>query len=187
MKPTLALLAVSCAVSGCSGNQSSLAPAGHEAELVAKLFWSMLGGGLVIWATVVGGALFAARRRAKPFGVRVGRAVILGGGIALPLVILTALLVPGLAMIPALRAPPTEQLRIEVVGEQWWWRVNYLLPGADPVVSANEIRLPRGRRVQLLLSSPGVIHSLWIPSLAGKVDMIPGRINQLTVEPTHDR
>ena len=102
MKPTLALLAVSCAVSGCSGNQSSLAPAGHEAELVAKLFWSMLGGGLVIWATVVGGALFAARRRAKPFGVRVGRAVILGGGIALPLVILTALLVPGLAMIPAL-------------------------------------------------------------------------------------
>ena len=136
-----------------------------------------------IWATVVGGACLRLTRQAGPFGVRVGRAVILGGGIALPLVIFTALLVPGLALIPALRAPPTEQLRIEVVGEQWWWRVTTCCP-CRSVVSANEIRLPRGRRVQLLLSSPGVIHSLWIPPLAGKVDMIPGRINQLTVEPT---
>jgi cytochrome c oxidase subunit II len=151
---------------------------------VAKLFWAMLGGGLAIWVTVIGGALFAARRRAEPFDVCVGRAVILGGGIILPLVVLTGLLIPGLAMIPALRAPPTEQLRIEVVGEQWWWRVSYLLPGGEPAVSANEVRLPRGRRVELLLSSPGVIHSLWIPVLAGKVDMIPGRINRLVVEPT---
>ena len=151
---------------------------------MAQLFYVMLGGAVVIWLTLIAGALYAAHPNKRAFDVRIGRAVILGGGIALPLVILTALLVPGLALIPALRAPPTEQLRIEVVGEQWWWRVNYLLPGGASVVSANEIRLPRGRRVQLVLSSPGVIHSLWIPALAGKVDMIPGRINQLTVEPT---
>jgi cytochrome c oxidase subunit 2 len=94
------------------------------------------------------------------------------------------LLVPGLAMIPALRAPPTDPVRIEVSGEQWWWRVAYHRPGMEPVPSANEVRLPRGRRVELVLVSPDVIHSFWIPSIAGKIDMIPGRVNRLVLEPT---
>lgn len=176
--------ALCCGVAGCSGSQSALAPAGREAELVAGLFYIMLAGAGVIWLAVVAGALYAAHPGKRVHGIRVGRAVILGGGIAAPLVVLTALLIPGLALIPNLRAPATEPMRIEVVGEQWWWRVNYLLPDEAAVVSANEIRLPRGRRVELLLSSPGVIHSLWIPAIAGKVDMIPGRINRLVVEPT---
>jgi cytochrome c oxidase subunit 2 len=59
------------------------------------------------------------------------------------------------------------------------------MPGADaPVTSANEVRLPRGQRVEFELTSPDVIHAFWIPSIAGKVDMIPGRVNRLVVEPT---
>jgi cytochrome c oxidase subunit 2 len=152
---------------------------------VAALFWAMLAAAVPIWLAVVGGALYAASpRRRRPFGIRAGRAVILGGGIAGPILLLTTLLVPGLAMIPALRAPADHPLRIEVAGEQWWWRVSYRLPGEPPVASANEVRLPRGRRVELTLTSPDVIHSFWLPSLAGKVDMIPGRTNRLVLEPT---
>lgn len=170
-------------LAGCGGIQSALAPAGSEAEDVAFLFWVMVAGAAVLWLAVVGGAVYAVVVRPRPHDERVGRAVILGGGIALPLVVLTALLVPSLAMIPAFRAPGGP-LRIEVSGEQWWWRVAYLPPGRPPVPSANEIRLPRGQRVEIALSSPDVIHSFWIPSLAGKVDMIPGRTNRIVIEPT---
>src|SRR5690606_30229447 len=89
------------------------------------------------------------------------------------------------AMLPPLvaRAPDSE-VQIRVVGEQWWWRVEYDRPGAEPVVLANEVRLPAGRRVQFRLESDNVIHAFWIPSLAGKIDMIPGRVTWLAREPT---
>jgi cytochrome c oxidase subunit II len=182
--PGLAACALAVALGGCGGVQSALDPAGREAQDVATLFWAMLAGSAVIWLAVVGTAFYAARVRPGPHDERVGRALILGGGVALPLVVLTGLLVPGLTMIPALRAPAGGPLRVEVSGEQWWWRVAYHRPGMEPVESANEVRLPRGRRVELVLTSPDVIHSFWIPSLAGKVDMIPGRTNRLVLEPT---
>jgi cytochrome c oxidase subunit 2 len=88
-------------------------------------------------------------------------------------------------MMPALLAPPPEgSLVISVSGEQWWWRVRYLLPGGEAVELANEVRLPVGEPVQFRLESPDVIHSFWIPSLGGKMDMLPGRLNLLTLEPT---
>jgi cytochrome c oxidase subunit 2 len=52
------------------------------------------------------------------------------------------------------------------------------------VEMANELRLPVGRRMELQLTSPDVIHSFWVPSIAGKMDMIPGRITRLALEPT---
>jgi cytochrome c oxidase subunit II len=180
----LAACALAATLGGCGGVQSALDPAGREAHDVAALFWIMVAGSAVIWLGVVGAAVYATRIRPGPHEERVGRALILGGGVALPLVVLTGLLVPGLAMIPALRAPPTDPLRIEVSGEQWWWRVAYRPPGMEPIPGANEVRLPRGRRVELVLTSPDVIHSFWIPSLAGKVDMIPGRVNRMVLEPT---
>jgi cytochrome c oxidase subunit 2 len=99
--------------------------------------------------------------------------------------VLTALLVYGLAPLPALIAPaPKGSLKVFVSGEQWWWRVRYEPPERDPVVLANEIRLPVGEPVEFYLDSPDVIHSFWIPSLGGKIDMIPGRITRLTLTPT---
>jgi len=52
------------------------------------------------------------------------------------------------------------------------------------VETANELRLPVGRTVELSLRSPDVIHSFWVPGLAGKMDMIPGRTNRLVVRAT---
>lgn len=99
--------------------------------------------------------------------------------------VLGVLLVYGLALTPDLLAPaPEGSLRIAVTGEQWWWRVRYLPPGGDPVDLANEIRLPVGERVEFSLESPDVIHSFWIPALGGKIDMIPGRVNRLTLQPS---
>jgi cytochrome c oxidase subunit 2 len=69
-----------------------------------------------------------------------------------------------------------------MTGEQFWWRVTYS-PGepGDAFDSANEIHIPTGRPVEITLQSADVIHSFWVPQLAGKLDMIPGLINTLTV------
>lgn len=150
---------------------------------MAELFWLMAGGAALLWLLVLGTAFHATRIRPRSHDERAGRWLILGGGVALPLVVLTGLLVHGLALMPALRAAG-DGLLIRVSGEQWWWRVTYQPPGGEPVEAANEIRLPVGRRVELELSSPDVIHSFWVPPLAGKVDMIPGRTTRLVLEPT---
>ena len=68
---------------------------------------------------------------------------------------------------------------VDVVGRQYWWEVRY--PGED-VVTANEIHVPVGRPVRLRLASGDVIHSFWVPRLAGKLDMVPGQVNELILE-----
>lgn len=174
------------ALAGCSSAQSTLDPAGVEAESIARLFRIMAVGAALVWATVVGIALYAGLLRPQPHSRRSARWLILAGGVIIPTVTLGALLLYGLVLMPQLRAPaPHEGLRIAVSGEQWWWRVDYHVPGRDaPVTLANEVRLPVGERVAFELSSPDVIHSFWIPPLGGKLDMTPGRTTTLVLEPT---
>jgi cytochrome c oxidase subunit 2 len=172
-----------CSPAGCTGIQSSLAPAGREAARIADLFWWMTAGALVIWVAVIALGLWCAR---NPSGPRRRDAwLIVGGGVVVPTVVLTALLVYGLAALPPLVArAPDGSLRIAVTGEQWWWRVQYLSNEGLVVEVANEIRLPVGEPVQFELRSDNVLHSFWIPSLGGKMDMIPGRVTYLTLQPT---
>lgn len=78
---------------------------------------------------------------------------------------------------------PKPDLRVDVIGHQWWWEVHYL--NDDPskmIATANEIHIPTGRKVTLRLTSEDVIHSFWAPSLNGKRDLIPGRMNELVIE-----
>jgi len=181
------LASATCAatLAGCAGPQSALEPAGHAAERIAALFWAMSAGAVVIWIVVVGLGVYAVYGARRPDLGREGTFLIVGGGVVLPTVVLAALLAYGLAMLPPLlAAAPPGSLRIEVVGEQWWWRVRYLPPDGEAVDLANEIRLPVGEPVEIVLSSPDVIHSFWIPALGGKVDMIPGRTTRLLLEPT---
>jgi cytochrome c oxidase subunit 2 len=103
----------------------------------------------------------------------------------MPAVVLALLLVYGLAMLPkTIARAPEGSLKIAVTGEQWWWQVRYLSPNGEEVVLANEIRIPVGEPVEFELDSRDVIHSFWIPSLGGKMDMIPGRRTRLTLRPT---
>jgi cytochrome c oxidase subunit II len=167
------------------GIQSALEPAGREAERLAALFWWMAAGAAVIWLTMIGLALYAVRERPVPLNPRRAKLFIVWGGALVPTLVLTVLLVYGIAPLPALVAPaPAGSLKVVVSGEQWWWRVRYEPVGSAPVTLANEIRLPVGEPVQFQLESPDVIHSFWIPALAGKVDMIPGRVTQLAFRPT---
>ncbi len=172
-------------LAGCGGPQSALDPAGRSAERIAGLFWWMAAGALVIWLAVVVLMLISFHAQPEPHNERRAKVLIIGGGSVVPTIVLAVLLAFGLAEMPDLLAPaPEGSLRIAVSGEQWWWRVRYLLPDNEAVVLANEIRLPVGERVELLLESPDVIHSFWIPSLGGKIDMIPGRRTRLSLEPT---
>jgi cytochrome c oxidase subunit 2 len=76
------------------------------------------------------------------------------------------------------------KLTITVTANQWWWDVTYDSSDKPKMLrTANELHLPVGIPVRILLKSNDVIHSLWLPSLAGKQDLIPGRTNDITLIP----
>jgi cytochrome c oxidase subunit II len=170
------------ALSACSGPQSALATGGRDAADIADLFTVMTVGALIVWAAVVVIAIYTIRVR-EPHSQRAANLLILGGGVAIPAVVLGALIVYGMPLVPTVLAIPEGEPSIHVTAKQWWWRIEYRTP--DGIVeTANELRLPIGERVHVALTSPDVIHSFWIPSLAGKMDMIPGRLTRLALEPT---
>ncbi len=164
--------------------QSALDSAGREAELIASIFMWMAFGGALIWIGVLALAWYAPRA-AEVRNARVQTALIVGGGVIFPVIVLLVLMISGLKELPGILAPAADKsLALEISGSQWWWRVKYLRPGAEPIELANEIRLPIGRRIDATVQSLDVIHSFWVPPLAGKIDMIPGRINRIALEPT---
>lgn len=180
-----AWLLVAPFTSGCGGERSALNPAGRDAEKIAELFYWMVGGAVVVWLIVMALAIYAIRHRPADPDRRKVRLLIVGGGTVFPTVVLTGLLAFGLQMMPDLLDDgPEDGTRITVTGEQWWWRVRYDPPDGDGFELANELRLPRGERVPIWLRAADVIHAFWVPALAGKTDMIPGRVNRMALEPT---
>lgn len=170
-------------IAACSGTQSVLDPHGPHAQQTATIAWVLFAGGALIFVLVTVlavCAIFAPRRWRTSLG---GKKLIIGGGIVFPVITLSALLVYTFISSAGLaRLGHTAPLKIEVVGEMWWWRVHYLgADGRSQLTTANEIRIPVGRPIELTLKSADVIHSFWLPSLAGKLDMIPGRTNVLRV------
>jgi cytochrome c oxidase subunit 2 len=173
--------AATIALAACSGPQSALTIAGRDAEQIDDLFTIMTVGALLIWAAVVAIAVYTIRV-GESHSQRAANLLILGGGVAVPTVVLGALIAYGMPLVPTVLAVP-ETVSIKVTAKQWWWRFEYLT--AEGVVeTANELRLQVGERVALELASPDVIHSFWVPSLAGKMDMIPGRVTRIALEPT---
>lgn len=96
-----------------------------------------------------------------------------------PALLLAVIAVPTVLTIfdQAATAKP-DQLHVRVVGHQWWWEYQYS-DFAPQVVTANELVIPTGKEVFLELESADVIHSFWVPKLAGKQDVVPGRINTM--------
>jgi cytochrome c oxidase subunit 2 len=172
------------ALAACDGRQSALQTAGTDAEQIAHLFRVMMAGALIVWALVVAAAIYAIRVKRGTHTEREANLFVIGGGVLLPVLVLGGLLWYGLPLLPQVMAlAPADALRIHITGKQWWWRVQYATPDGF-IETANEVRLPVGQRVELQLTSPDVIHSFWVPSIAGKMDMIPGRLTRLGLEPT---
>jgi len=171
-----------CAVPllGCSGVQSALDPAGGDALRIYWLAVIMTVGGTLIFFAVTGlllYAVFAPPQRREWLGTR---RTIICGGLAFPIITLSALLPYGLIVMRDTDVPKPGALPIEVIGEQYWWRVRYLADGDRPEFStANELVVPVGRPIAVSVTAADVIHSFWIPNFGGKIDMIPGRINSL--------
>jgi cytochrome c oxidase subunit 2 len=162
-----------------SALQSALDPHGPDAAFALELLWIMGIGATLVLALVTGLMLYAAFARPERRCWLAHAMAVVAGGVVLPVASLGPLLAYGFWPSPQADAPP---LRIEVTGEQWWWRVSYGAEGDLPgFETANEIRVPVGRPVEISLKSGDVIHSFWVPSLAGKVDMIPGRVNRLRI------
>lgn len=179
---TLTVLAV---LAGCSAERTSIvAPKGPRAERIADLWWVMLVLAVAIFATfmiLLLAALFRPRHdddvESTPPG---GRFFVPVAGIALPAVVLLAVFGMTVWTLRALEAPSSPiELTIDVEGNQWWWEASY--PGYE-VVTANEIHIPAGEPVLIRLASLDVIHSFWVPELAGKLDLVPGRINEFWIE-----
>jgi cytochrome c oxidase subunit 2 len=84
----------------------------------------------------------------------------------------------------ALASLPSEKaLRITITGHQWWWEAEYMDPvSGNQVTTANEIHIPVGEPVQIIGTSPDVIHSFWVPNLTGKKDLIPGHTTALWLQ-----
>ena len=98
-------------------------------------------------------------------------------GLALPALVLGVLYVWSTADTTLLRAEVRAPV-IEIVGHQWWWEVRY---PEQQAITANEVHLPAGRTMRLRLTSADVIHSFWVPQIAGKMDLIPGDTNDVWV------
>lgn len=171
-------------VGACAGDQSALSGGGVESDRTLLLTIILTIGSVVIFLLVLGAVAGALLGPSSWKRALARSGIVIWGGIAFPTVVLTVLLIYGFATLgagPAQSSPSAgDPLRIRVEGLQWWWRVTYLTEDGEEIETANELRLPARRTIEIDLTSADVIHSFWVPAYAGKVDMIPGHTNTIT-------
>lgn len=164
-------------------DQSALAPASAQAEGIATLWWIMLYGACAIFIAVMAILAFGLWRahtgRSHSLSAAASRNLVIVAGVIIPLITVIALVGGSLTLGNAISStPPEDALKIRVTGWMWWWQIEYLDADNNPIATtANELHIPVGRPVHVLLESADVIHSFWVPQLQGKTDMIPGIVN----------
>jgi cytochrome c oxidase subunit 2 len=157
-----------------------------QGDLLNLTLWLGIGVGLIVFAAM---AYVMVRFRYRPDGAEPqqvhGNTRLEILWTLIPAVILAAIAVPTVdAIWKTQPEAPADALTVTVVGKQWWWEFRYPHPnGRDTIVTANEVHVPVGRTVQLLLKSDNVLHSFWVPQMGGKRDLVPNRINKLVFKP----
>lgn len=188
--PALLLLGI-LLVAGCTTDspQNTFAPEGDTADEQRDLFQLVMWPALAILILVEAGLVFSLvrfRRRRDdelPKQVHGNTRLELAWTIA-PALLLAVLAVPTLATIVDLAEDPgPEAMQVDVIGRQWSWEFQYpefTDANGEPVVSINELHIPVGKKIRANMQSADIIHSFWVPRLAGKIDVIPGTTNHLT-------
>jgi cytochrome c oxidase subunit 2 len=165
--------------------QSALHPAGPGAASISDLWWLMFWTCTVVYLLVMTALVVAIRRRGggdAPAERTLVRSVV--GASVVTVVTLFGLLVASVATGRAVGSVTSrDAMVIAITGYQWWWDVEYHNPLPSlRARTANELHLPVGRPIRLLLTSNDVIHSFWVPNLHGKMDLIPGRRTELSLQ-----
>ncbi|HEX5810060.1 MAG TPA: cytochrome c oxidase subunit II [Anaerolineales bacterium] len=165
---------------------SMLAPQGPVAARIAGLSWFMIVLGSLIFLGVMAYFAYAAwghrgysleEELKRP---NQGNGIVLTWGVGFTAVVLVVLFGVNIGIMRSNNqlAAGEEALVIDVIGHQWWWEIQYPEQGFE---TANEIHIPVGQPVTLRLVTRDVIHSLWIPELSGKLDLLPNQVNELTL------
>jgi cytochrome c oxidase subunit 2 len=174
--------ALTFVLTGCAG--WTVHQAGPQAARIAELWWLVfyvscavygVVAVLVMWALVRSPRASAEPEPELPERTSRRYTIAVGTGVALTIITLFVLVGNDVVTARALEKFGTQNpLIIEVTGRQWWWEVRYVDPVAgNRFTTANEIHIPVGRPVMLSMTSGDVIHSLWVPELHGKRDLIP--------------
>ena len=139
-------------------------------------FFSLLIAGLIVYYAVK-------YRRRAPDAV----GTVVHGGIVLeiawtviPLLISMVIFVWGASVFFAMSRPPEETMNVYVVGKQWMWKFQHL----DGEREINELHVPVGRAVKLIMTSEDVIHDVFVPAFRVKADVLPGRYTHIWFQPT---
>jgi cytochrome c oxidase subunit 2 len=185
----LALLAL--VLAGCSGEQTMLDPQGPFARDPDNLFKGVLIVAAIVFVFVQGLIIFTSWRFRRgeddnevPEQVH-GNTMLEIVWTVIPLLILIGIAVPTVQQVLSLAEEPDGALTVEVIGHRWWWEYRYPDSG---VITANELVIPVDTPIRLEMRAEesgsadrGVLHSFWVPALAGKQDVIPGRVSTLNM------
>lgn len=173
-------------LAGCeasTGPQTTFVPQGSSSQAIYDLYKVFAIASIVVFVLVEGMLVYSAfrfRRRPEdgiPLQIHGNKPIEIAWTIA-PALLVLFLATYTFRTQSILAQPGQNPLRVTVIGHQWWWEFRY--PDYK-VVTANELYLPANRDIQFSIEGADVIHSFWIPRLAGKTDAIPGQINTLTV------
>src|ERR1051325_1247422 len=187
----LLALSVALCFSSCGGIQSSVNPAGPNAESLSRLWWTFFWVCTIVFVLVMIAVLLSLRKRTAaselaapvleaPAAEERQRRNVVISAVTISGITLFVLLIVSFSAGRSLTAEQGHKngLNVDVTGHQWWWEVRYKDVDASNIfITANEIHIPVGVPVLLNLQGADVIHSFWVPNLAGKKDLIPGKIN----------
>jgi cytochrome c oxidase subunit 2 len=189
----IGLLATACdALEGPENDQNTLRPRGSAAETIDNLFNPVLIVSVIVGVFILVAVVFVAVKFRHRPGEREDVPQVHGNTrlevawTIIPALILAVIAVPTVRTIFDLDEEPADAMVVEVIGKQWWWEFRY---PDQKIVTSTELYIPVGQDVRLELSACdetlpigcNVIHSFWVPSLAGKRDVLPGRVNELTI------
>jgi cytochrome c oxidase subunit II len=183
----VALVTAIAVAGGCGwdGPMSTLVAHSDLNRSILRLYtiitWATVAIGLVVFA---GLAWILLRYRSRPAGALPaqtrGHTLLELAWTIAPALVLLVIAIPSIQVTFRTQSAATQAGALQVIvrGYQWWWEFHY--PSLE-VLTANEVHIPAGRPVEFVLEGPDVIHSFWVPQLGGKRDVVPGRVNRITL------